>query len=1223
VTACPELSALEGEATASIRNHLAACSSCRLVVELLDERRRGVKARDLRDECAKFEMLLAARDEGTIGGTAGALLEAHLGECADCQAVAATMPPPSERREHSSLPPVSTSAYALGREVARGGMGRILEALDVRIGRPVAVKELLGKAPALAARFEREARVTARLQHPGIVPIYEIGKWPDGTPFYSMRMVEGRTLRDAIRGKKSLDERLALLPAVIAAAEAVAFAHGKKIIHRDLTPNNILVGEYGDTVVIDWGLAKDLSAESGSDEEVAAGPYRDQPMITGNLTNVGAVIGTAAYMPPEQANGAAVDERADVYSLGAILYHVLAGTSPYHASKSDEVVRQVQAGPPEPIDKIAAGAPRDLVSIVTKAMSRVVEARYPTAHELADELRRFQTGRLVEAHHYSRRELVRRWGRRWRGVVTVTIVALIVVASGGAFAIHNVLGERDRAEVGENEAIMARAVAEEQRKASHALTVTLTAEQGRQELLAGHPTRALPFLSAAYSDGDASPETRFMIAAAMHEVDGLEHVLNGASESAQKVEFSRDGTRLLVVRDDVIEVWDVNRGILVQNLRAVPHFAGASFSPDGDRVVAWAAATPRLFVFDVATGTSRLLLGHTKNIIRAMFTRDGLVSVGWDSTWRRWDLATGESRAYATRVPPQFGHDGPAGYSGQYFDRATTRFLTLAVDGTVEVWDIVSGVRIGQLRSATAYGAAMSPDGKRVLTWNLERVTAWNVETGQRIATASGPGFHITRCGFRGDGAEVFVAGDSGKIDIWTATLDARTASFVQPAGIILPIWAGPHRILAQNMFGGLRALDPALETEVAAYEDTGESYTVNDDGSRLAIAQPGGLVQVSNLENTRLRRRFSSPGIVGNKVSPDGSRVAAFEASGAVTLRDVDHDGAALSHVPIRQPMDLAGTRTAAVTPDGNVVVLDSGTGTLIRQLPRPATAPTYVELSPDGHEVLVVEKEASHLWDIQTGVLVTSIPLASSMAHVSADGGRVIVLGKPRELVVWDVAAAKAIATIALPGEPLFSLFFLSRDGRRVAVPCGIEAAGMLVVYLYDTTTARELTTIPRSIIPSFATNDDRMIAAGYDGVLHVIRPSDGIELAKLPTEPNFAMAQITADGTRFAVTKGDGIAEIRSLADGRTLFRFPMRPPIPQLDVEKRDFNYRFTLADGVPDSVYVTGNETGSAIAGWDIHLETRPPGDIAKLVAEHVPWRLEGGRLVPASDIGKR
>src|SRR5689334_3753827 len=140
--------------------------------------------------------------------------------------------------DHAELPVVEPSAYARGPEVARGGMGRVIAARDLRVGRPVAVKELLVRAPQLAARFEREARVTARLQHPGIVPIYEIGRWPDGTPFYSMRMVDGRTLRDAIDSAATLVQRLALLPAVLAAAEAVAFAHAQRVIHRDLTPAN-------------------------------------------------------------------------------------------------------------------------------------------------------------------------------------------------------------------------------------------------------------------------------------------------------------------------------------------------------------------------------------------------------------------------------------------------------------------------------------------------------------------------------------------------------------------------------------------------------------------------------------------------------------------------------------------------------------------------------------------------------------------------------------------------------------------------------------------------------------------------------------------------------------------------------------------------------------------------------------------------------------------------
>jgi hypothetical protein len=133
-------------------------------------------------------MGVAARDKAPLSGPAAHLLDEHLAQCDGRRSIVTTMASLSDGRDHSSVPAVDTAAYALGREVARGGMGRILSARDLRIGRPVAVKELLRLGS--ATRFEREARVTARLQHPGIVPIYEIGRWPDGTPFYSMRMVE-------------------------------------------------------------------------------------------------------------------------------------------------------------------------------------------------------------------------------------------------------------------------------------------------------------------------------------------------------------------------------------------------------------------------------------------------------------------------------------------------------------------------------------------------------------------------------------------------------------------------------------------------------------------------------------------------------------------------------------------------------------------------------------------------------------------------------------------------------------------------------------------------------------------------------------------------------------------------------------------------------------------------------------------------------------------------
>jgi eukaryotic-like serine/threonine-protein kinase len=212
------------------------------------------------------------------------------------------------REDYSDLLPIDRRHYVVGEEIARGGMGRILAARDRRLGRPVAIKELLVDSYDLRARFEREARITAKLQHPGIVNILEAGTWPSGEAFYVMKLVTGESLDKVIAARTTLDKRLALLPNVIAAVDALAYAHDHRVIHRDLKPANVLVGDYGETVVIDWGLAKDL--DDVTDTPDLGGPFRTQAAAPG-ATVAGAVMGTPAYMPVEQALGETVDERAD------------------------------------------------------------------------------------------------------------------------------------------------------------------------------------------------------------------------------------------------------------------------------------------------------------------------------------------------------------------------------------------------------------------------------------------------------------------------------------------------------------------------------------------------------------------------------------------------------------------------------------------------------------------------------------------------------------------------------------------------------------------------------------------------------------------------------------------------------------------------------------------------------------------------------------------------
>lgn len=304
--------------------------------------------------------------------------------------------------------------FRIDEELARGGLGRVHKGFDLHLQREVAIKQLLHDVPATRARFDRESQLTARLQHPNIVPIYDAGADENGVPYLAMRLVHGRSLHEVIAETRGLDDRLVLLPHVIAACNAVAYAHGQRICHRDLKPDNILVGAYGETVVIDWGLAKDLDAV---DTMPVASPSGDGRDSGSNLTRAGAVMGTPAFMPPEQAAGRSVDESADVYALGAVLYNLLTGIAPYH--ETEDALAAVSMEPPRPMSEVVRGIPADLAAIVDKAMQRQARDRYRSAAELARDLERFEAGRWVEAYAYSSFERAARWVRRNRGAAAL------------------------------------------------------------------------------------------------------------------------------------------------------------------------------------------------------------------------------------------------------------------------------------------------------------------------------------------------------------------------------------------------------------------------------------------------------------------------------------------------------------------------------------------------------------------------------------------------------------------------------------------------------------------------------------------------------------------------------------------------------------------------------------------------------------------------------------
>jgi len=316
-----------------------------------------------------------------------------------------------------------TDRYALVDEIARGGGGRIAIAVDRKLGRRVALKRPLDVGG--ARRLEREALVMARLEHPSIVPVHDAGRDPDGAPFYAMKLLGGPNLSERIKDAADFETRLGLLRVVGAVADAMAYAHARGVIHRDLKPANVVVGEFGEVAVIDWGLAKAV----GDPEQTPS-----SSTISAELTRQGDVMGTPAYMAPEQARGEAVDERADVYALGAMLYQVLTGELPYGRITGDAQLARLLAGPPPPVDEREPRVPAELAAIVGKAMARVPDDRYPTAGDFAEDLHRYETGRLVAAHRYTWAMRARRWGRRHVAAIAIGFAAA-ATAGAAAFAL--------------------------------------------------------------------------------------------------------------------------------------------------------------------------------------------------------------------------------------------------------------------------------------------------------------------------------------------------------------------------------------------------------------------------------------------------------------------------------------------------------------------------------------------------------------------------------------------------------------------------------------------------------------------------------------------------------------------------------------------------------------------------------------------------------------------